>query len=45
MWVRDILLVTRGSCDVFLGFSFEVVAQLIVQFLVRLRPVKQRPQP
>ena len=29
MWVRDILLVTRGSCDVFLGFSFEVVTQLM----------------
>src|SRR5215472_10280847 len=32
-------------CDVFLGCSFEVVAQLGVQFLVRLRPAKQRPQP
>src|SRR5207253_8045608 len=32
-------------CDVFLGYSFEVVAQLVVQFLVRLRPAKQRPQP
>src|SRR5438874_11334281 len=31
--------------DVFLGFSFEVLAQLVVQFLVRLRPAKQRPQP
>src|SRR5437016_11741172 len=31
--------------DVFLDFSFEVVAQLVVQFLVRLRPAKQRPQP
>src|SRR5205807_2684893 len=31
--------------DVFLGFPFEVVAQLVVQFLVRLRPAKQRPQP
>src|SRR5204863_10160551 len=30
--------------DVFLGFSFEVVAQLVVHFLVRLRPTKQRPQ-
>lgn len=29
---------------VFLGFAFEVVAQL-VQFLVRMRPAKQRPQP
>src|SRR2546429_4832582 len=27
--------------DVFLGFSFEVLAQLVVQFLVRLRPAKQ----
>src|SRR5205823_11345352 len=32
-------------CDVFLDFSFEVVAQLFIQFLVRLRPAKQRPQP
>src|SRR5205823_851637 len=31
--------------DIFLGFSFEVVAQLVIQFLVRLRPAKQRPQP
>src|SRR5437763_1141440 len=30
---------------VFFGFSFEVVAQLVVQFLGRLRPAKQRPQP
>src|SRR5436309_1688180 len=30
--------------DIFLGFSFEVVAQLVVQFLVRLRPAEQRPQ-
>jgi len=30
---------------VFLGFSFEVIAQLVVQFLVRLHPAKQRPQP
>src|SRR5947199_2046982 len=28
-----------------LGFPFQVVAQLVVQFLVRLRPAKQRPQP
>src|SRR5207253_3259382 len=28
---------------VFLDFSFEVVAQLVVQFLIRLRPTKQRP--
>src|SRR5438094_152248 len=28
-----------------LGFSFEVIVQLVVQFLVRLRPAKQRPQP
>lgn len=26
--------------DVFLGFSFDVVRQLVVQFLVRLRPEK-----
>src|SRR5215472_14116917 len=32
-------------CHVFLGFSFEVVTQLVVQFLVRVRPAKQRPQP
>src|SRR2546429_1430202 len=31
-------------CDVFVGFSFDVVAQLVVQFLVGLRPAKQRPQ-
>ncbi len=31
--------------DVFLGFSFQVVAQLVIHFLVRLRPAKQRPQP
>src|SRR5207244_10022115 len=31
--------------NVFFGFSFEVLAQLIIQFLVRLRPAKQRPQP
>src|SRR5205823_5089061 len=31
--------------DVFLGFSFEVIAQLVIHFLVRLRPAKQRPQP
>ena len=30
---------------VFLGFSFEVVTQLVVEFLIRLRPAKQRPQP
>src|SRR5207302_747439 len=30
---------------VFLGFSFEVVAQLVIQLLLRLRPAKQRPQP
>jgi hypothetical protein len=29
--------------DVFLGLSFEVVAQFVFQFLVRLRPAKQRP--
>jgi hypothetical protein len=27
-------------CNVFLGFSFEVVTQLVVQFPVRLRPVE-----
>src|SRR5207248_7033667 len=31
--------------NVFFGFSFEVLAQLIIQFLVRPRPAKQRPQP
>jgi hypothetical protein len=31
--------------DVFFGCSFEVVTQLVVQFLVCLRPAKQRPQP
>src|SRR5256884_9805795 len=35
----------RSLGDVFLCFSFQVVAQLVVQFLVRLRPAKQRPQP
>jgi hypothetical protein len=29
--------------DVFLGFPSKVVAQLVVQFLIRLRPAKQRP--
>lgn len=28
--------------DAFLGCSFDVVPQLVVQFLVRLRPEKQR---
>src|SRR5256884_3312869 len=31
-------------CDVFVGFSFDVVAQLVAQVLVGLRPAKQRPQ-
>jgi hypothetical protein len=31
--------------DVFLGFSFEVVAQLVVQFPVRPGRAKQRAQP
>src|SRR5207302_4328 len=31
--------------DVFVGFSFEVIAQLVIQFLVGLRPAKQRPHP
>src|SRR5215469_2020239 len=31
--------------NVFFALSFEVVAQLVVQFLVGLRPAKQRPQP
>ena len=34
-------LITRGVypfCDVFLGFSLEVVAQFVIHFLVRLRP-------
>src|ERR671923_98870 len=31
--------------EIFLGFSLEVVAQLVVQFLVGLRAAKQRPQP
>src|SRR6266513_4774535 len=31
--------------DAFLGFSVKVIAQLVAQFLVRLRPAKQRPQP
>ena len=31
--------------DVYLGFSFDVVPQLVVQFLVRLGPEKQRAQP
>jgi hypothetical protein len=39
------LCLRHPFCNVFLGFSFEVVAQLVVQFLVRLRPAKQRPQP
>ena len=26
--------------DVFLGFSFEVIAQLVIHFLVRLRPAE-----
>jgi hypothetical protein len=32
-------------CDVFLGCPVEVVEQLVIQFLVHLRPAKQRPQP
>src|SRR5215472_15556300 len=32
-------------CDVFLGCPVEVIEQLAVQFLVHLRPAKQRPQP
>src|SRR5205823_14141025 len=39
------LFLRHPLCDIFLGFSFEVVAHLVVQFLVRLRPAKQRPQP
>jgi hypothetical protein len=39
------LFLRHPFCDVFLGFSFQVVAQLVVQFLVCLRPAKQRPQP
>ena len=39
------LFLRHSLRHVFLGFSFEVVAQLVVQFLVRLRPAKQRPQP
>ncbi len=31
--------------DAFLGFSVKVIAQLVVQLLVRLRPAKQRPHP
>jgi len=31
--------------DVFLGSSFEVVAELVVQFLVGLGTTKERPQP
>src|SRR5204862_7989640 len=31
--------------DALLGFSVKVIAQLVVHFLVRLRPAKQRPQP
>ncbi|HVH59754.1 MAG TPA: hypothetical protein VM709_05455, partial [Candidatus Sulfotelmatobacter sp.] len=34
------LFLRHPSCDVFFGFSFEVVAQLVIQF-----PAKQRPQP
>src|SRR5207302_11363704 len=39
------LFLRHPLCDVFLGFSFEVVAQFVVQFLIRPRPAKQRPQP
>src|SRR5256884_638044 len=39
------LFLRHPFCYVFVGFSFEVVAQLVIQFLVRLRPAKQRPQP
>src|SRR5205823_13991365 len=34
---------SHAFCNVFGGSSFEVVAQLVVQCLVRLRPAKQRP--
>jgi hypothetical protein len=34
-------LLSHPFRDVFFGFSFEVVAELVVQFLVRLRPGKQ----
>src|SRR5215472_15950220 len=30
------------NAELFLRFSFEVVAQLVVQLLIRLRPAKQR---
>src|SRR5213079_1065490 len=39
------LLLGHPLRHIFLGFSFEVIAQLVVQLLVRLRPAKQRPQP
>ena len=39
------LFLRHSFRDAFLGFSFKVVAQLIVEFVVRLRLAKQRPQP
>src|SRR5438105_5829750 len=39
------LFLRHSFRDVFLGFSVEVIAQLVVQFLVCLRPAKQQPQP
>src|SRR6266704_3538161 len=39
------LLLRHPLRNVFFGFSFEVVPQLVIQFLVGLRPAKQRPQP